>query len=328
MSVATSVLFLSFILLFSLHLPGNSLFIDDAEQRINNRPIIGILAQEISYALNRQYPGEYRSYIAASYVKFVEAAGARVVPIWIGKNESYYDDIMSKINGVLWPGGATYFNQSNGYADAGAMIYRIAERYNRRGDYFPILGICLGFELLTYVAANRVEHRINCLSKSQPLPLEFKDDFQKGRLFANAPSDVIDILTYENVTANYHQYCVTEEGLAEVNLDDQFRVMSVNHDVNGVKFISTLEHVNYPFYGLQFHPEKNTFEWVVGKRIPHGQNATKTAQYFADFFVNEARRNMHRFSSTEEEVLSLIYNYPVTYTGLKKLVYLQCYMFK
>lgn len=53
------------------------------------------------------------------------------------------------------------------------LLFRIAEEMNKEGDYFPILGICLGFELLTYVAANNVEHRITCSSQSQALPLNF-----------------------------------------------------------------------------------------------------------------------------------------------------------
>lgn len=48
----------------------------------NDTPIIGILTQEISYHLNSKWPGVFKSYIAASYVKFVEGGGARVVPIW------------------------------------------------------------------------------------------------------------------------------------------------------------------------------------------------------------------------------------------------------
>lgn len=48
----------------------------------NDRPIIGVLAQEQSFYLHGKFPEEnYTSYIAASYVKSVEAAGARVVPI-------------------------------------------------------------------------------------------------------------------------------------------------------------------------------------------------------------------------------------------------------
>ncbi|XP_011874353.1 PREDICTED: gamma-glutamyl hydrolase-like [Vollenhovia emeryi] len=294
----------------------------------NDRPIIGILTQEISYGLNKKYPNQYHSYIAASYVKFVEGAGARPVPIWIGGNDSYYEDILSKVNGVLWPGGSTFFFSKEGYADAGVAIYRIAKEINARGVYFPIFGICLGFELLTYVAANRVEHRTSCSSSNQPLPLELTRDFRKSNLFKNAPPDVLTILTTKNVTANYHRFCVTRENLHRVNLTDEFHVLSLNRDKNGLEFISTLEHKQFPFYGLQFHPEKNLYEWVTGKNIPHGANATIPSQYFANFFVNEARKNSNEFTTRQEEMQSLIYNYPVTYTALQNSSFQQCYMFK
>lgn len=47
-----------------------------------DRPIIGVLAEEILFSLDKNWPGVYDSYIAASYIKFVEAGGARAVPIW------------------------------------------------------------------------------------------------------------------------------------------------------------------------------------------------------------------------------------------------------
>lgn len=64
-----------------------SLQIIDATPTAENQsktdaPIIGVLAQEISYHLNQQWPGQYSSYIAASYIKFIEGGGARAVPIW------------------------------------------------------------------------------------------------------------------------------------------------------------------------------------------------------------------------------------------------------
>lgn len=53
----------------------------DVSETLNDRPIIGVLAQEISAHLSSHF--EYaKSYIAASYVKFVEGAGGRVVPVW------------------------------------------------------------------------------------------------------------------------------------------------------------------------------------------------------------------------------------------------------
>lgn len=44
-------------------------------------PIIGILSQE-TYIVANVIPEGYASYIAASYVKYLESAGARVVPVW------------------------------------------------------------------------------------------------------------------------------------------------------------------------------------------------------------------------------------------------------
>ena len=32
---------------------------------------------------------------------------------------------------------------------------------------------------------------------------------------------------------------------------------------NGLEFISSLEAKEYPFYGTQYHPEKNSFEWTL-----------------------------------------------------------------
>ncbi|XP_043474242.1 gamma-glutamyl hydrolase B-like [Leptopilina heterotoma] len=296
--------------------------------KINNEPIIGILSQELIPGLYSSYSNEYDSYIAASYIKFVEGAGAQAVPIWIGKNSTYYEDIMSKLNGVLFPGGDVNFFVSNGYADAGDIIYKIAKRYNDNGDYFPILGICLGFELLTYLSANRVEHRTNCTSVCQAIPLNFTPVFNQSKLFGSTSEKIINILKTDNVTANYHNYCVTKSDLERVNLTDSLRVMSLNNDENGLEFISTIEDKKYPFYGLQFHPEKNDYEWVKGRNIPHSRNATIINQYFADFLVIEARKNFHKFEDEEEKLKTLIYNYNPTYTGLKKSLMIQSYFFK
>jgi gamma-glutamyl hydrolase len=112
---------------------------------------------------------------------------------------------------ILLPGGATYFNQTNGYAEAGRHIYEIAINMNKQGTYFPLWGTCLGFELLTYLSAEGREHRAHCSSQSQGLPLVFKDDFKSSRMFKSASEETIKILETEAVTSNFHQYCVTEK---------------------------------------------------------------------------------------------------------------------
>ncbi|XP_047504184.1 gamma-glutamyl hydrolase A-like isoform X2 [Pieris napi] len=297
---------------------------------LNDRPIIGVLSQEQSKHLHSKFPDEnYTSYIAASYVKHVEAAGARVVPILIGKNRKYYEDLMKKINGVFLPGGATFFNQSNGFADAGQHIYEIAQEMNRSGDYFPIFGTCLGFELLIILASGRgeKENRVKCYS-FRNLSLNFTKDFRSSKMFKDATEDIIRILETEDITVNAHQFCILDENLKSHNLTKDWRVTSHSKDDNGTSFIATIEHTRYPFYGVQFHPEKIAYEWKASKNYPHTMNALHTNRYFMDFFVSECRKNNHRFPSTKEENDYLIYKYVPVFTGELGSSYQQCYFFE
>ncbi|XP_068618378.1 gamma-glutamyl hydrolase-like [Battus philenor] len=324
------VLIVTFATGYILHADGAVVVQWQEDAAINDRPIIGVLSQEQSFYLHGKYPKEnFTSYIAASYVKDIEASGARVVPILIGKNREYYKEIMSKLNGVLFPGGATYFNQSDGYADAGQHIYELAIELNEAGDYFPIFGTCLGFELLIIIASGRgeKENRIRCYSYTN-LPLNFTNDFRSSKMFRDAPANVIHILAHEDVTINAHQFCIVDKNLESHDLVKDWYVSSYSKDDYGVDFIATIEHRRYPFYGVQFHPEKNSFEWKLSKNYAHSINAIKANRYFMDFFVRECRRNHHAFANASEENQYVIYNYEPYFTGKLGSMYHQCYFFE
>lgn len=135
-----------------------------------------------------------------------------------------FEFIAVNLSRILLPGGATWFNQTNGYAEAGKHIYDIAMEMNEREQYFPLWGTCLGFELLTYLSAGESEHRAHCSSTNQALPLVFKPDYNESRLFKNAPPPIVKILESEAITANFHQYCVTEK----VQITKHFHVFMVS----------------------------------------------------------------------------------------------------
>ena len=78
----------------------------------NSRPIIGILAQELSPRLKKWYGDIYTSQIQAACVKYIEQAGARVVPVLINQDEDYYEKIFNSTNGLVMPGGWTSFRYS------------------------------------------------------------------------------------------------------------------------------------------------------------------------------------------------------------------------
>lgn len=73
----------------------------------------------------------------------------------------------------MLPGGGVWFDETNGYAEAGVHIYDIAKQMNDNGNYFPLFGICLGFELLLYASNGEREYRTICSSSKQNNTLNF-----------------------------------------------------------------------------------------------------------------------------------------------------------
>jgi gamma-glutamyl hydrolase len=76
---------------------------------------------------------------------------------------------MSKLDGVLFPGGA------GDYYDLGQFVLKEAIAMNDAGKFFPIWGTCVGFERLSMWTADKPDSVLklyDALHKS--LPLKFK----------------------------------------------------------------------------------------------------------------------------------------------------------
>ncbi|KAM9574466.1 gamma-glutamyl hydrolase [Guaruba guarouba] len=276
----------------------------------NERPIIGVLAQECHFDKFHRFGS---SYIAASYVKFLESAGARVVPIRLNLSDEEYDKIFHSINGVLFPGGGVDLKTSE-YSRVAKIFYHKALEANDNGDYFPVWGTCLGHEELTYLTSGKVL-LVNTKTNGFALPLNFTSATKTSRLFKNFPADVLHALATEPLTSNFHMWSLSLENFTKnEELRNFYNVLTTNMN-DQVEFISTMEAYKYPIYGVQWHPEKNPFEWKSSPGIPHSPSAVRASYYIADFFINEARKSLHCFPSEAEETKELIYNYTPIYTG-------------
>lgn len=290
-------------------------------QEPNYRPIIGILAQE-NLPADRFSQGI--SYIAASYVKFVEAAGARVVPIRINRTEEEYAKIFNSINGLLLPGGDVDI-QTSQFTRTSKIFYNLALKANDAGDYFPIWGTCQGFQQLSVLTANK-----NLLTltdtKAVALPLTLTPAAQSSRLFRSFPKDLLQSLAQENITGNFHMWSLSTQNYSRnAKLKRFYKVLSINTD-GKKEFISTMEAYRYPFYAVQWHPEKSPFEWIDKPGMVHSLSAVKASFYTSSFFISEAMKNQHKFSSPVEEENALIYNYSPVFRG-SHAVFIQNYYF-
>ncbi|XP_005323027.1 gamma-glutamyl hydrolase isoform X1 [Ictidomys tridecemlineatus] len=284
-------------------------------------PIIGILMQKC----HKEMKNFGRYYIAASYVKYLESAGARVIPIRLDLTHAEYEKLFKSINGILFPGGSVDLKRSD-YAQVAKIFYDLAIQSYDDGDYFPVWGTCLGFEELTYLVSGEcllthTEHTV-----AVTLPLNFTGATLQSRMFQNFPADLLLSLATEPLTANFHKWSLSIKNFTlNEKLSKFFSVLTTNRD-DKIEFISSMEGYKYPVYGVQWHPEKAPYEWEKLQGISHEPNAVKTAFYLAEFFVSEARKNDHHFESQSEEEKALIYQFRPIYTG-NFSSFQQCYMF-
>ncbi|CAL4060936.1 unnamed protein product [Meganyctiphanes norvegica] len=320
----------------SLLVPAsNSITPDDAQDNIHQNAAqlqnqsATIVTEQSQPVIARVLNGN-ATYIASSYVKFVEAAGVRVVPILINQNQEYYEKLLKLVNGVLFPGGAVPIDNTSGFGRAGKIIYDLAVAMNAAGDHFPLWGTCLGFELLTGLAAEGKEIRTHCEAQNRADRLKMDKHYKKGRLFQHIPNHLLKALTTLPLTANFHHYCLTPKNFSSSGLSKVFRPLAYSFDADNLRYVAAAEAKHAPFFAVQFHPEKSPWEWVTAvghNAIPHKAVAVEAALYFAQVLGHHARKNTHRYENTSDEISSLIYNYIPIYTGAKGSSLEQIYIF-
>ncbi|GMH14361.1 hypothetical protein Nepgr_016202 [Nepenthes gracilis] len=280
--------------------------------KLNFRPVIGILSHPGDGASGRLNNATDASYIAASYVKFAESAGARVIPLIYNEPREVIFSKLNLVNGVLFTGG---WAKSGLYFETVKEVFKKVLERNDKGKYFPCYAICLGFELLTMIVSkdNNILERFHATDQASTLQF-VRSANTEGTVFQRFPPELLKKLSTDCLSMQNHQYGISPERFTgNTRLSGFFNVLTTSTDEEDKVYVSTIEARNYPVTAFQWHPEKNAFEWGLSM-IPHSDDAIQVTQHVANFFVSEARKSLNR-PPAQEVLDNLIYNYSPTYCG-------------
>lgn len=284
-----------------------------AGSAFDNGPIIGILGVPASNCVTfreasrawKDKPTDADSCVGYYYAGFLEAAGARVVGIPYNLSETQLEEVLTGLSGVLFTGGGLNLQPSTSYFNTALRVYDFIVRRNTKdGVYVPLHGTCMGFQLISILAANDTGILdLNAFdSEDLSLPLDLTDAGRASSswLASELPSQALDTLTGTNCTSNLHHDGVPPSAWKQVSrLASTLEILSTNKDRQGKEFVSTLQarDPSLPITATQWHPERPQFEWNPDLGINHSADSVDAMAAVARMFVRRARKSPQRLTS-------------------------------
>ena len=242
--------------------------------------IIGIITVPLSPG-RKYYKVCGDAYIATSHIEWLKRANIEVVAIpYDTKNFKYY---FKRINGLYLPSGGVFASNSEEYYNCCKEFIKLAMESNNNNIYFPIWGGCMGMQQMMIMADGRDDQ--NFLTKFDSfnnlmLPLAITKDGLKSNLvmyLKKHNKQTLLNLIQKELTLNNHMMGISPFKFKRSKmLNSMYKIVSWNYDRNGKKFVSTIEGRDYPFYGVQWHPERSN-----------------DADALADFLYSELKKNPH-----------------------------------
>ncbi len=254
--------------------------------------IIGMLTIPID-PLKTDYYKLGKSFISKIHLEFINDPNIIILPI--PYNTTKYNYFINKINGLYIPADSIFSCDSDIFNNTCTKFMNLAIQKNNKGEYFPIYGVCKGIQQMLVSIHETNDQKI--LDKfdsfnSLFIPLNITESGYKSKIISNAPRDFLKKITTENITRHNHNFGLSPTKFSNSKkLRDFYNIVAINNDRKNKPFISIIEAYNYPFYGIQFHPES-------------GENQ----EYFATFIKEEYKKNKKEYQINKDDLLKINYN--------------------
>ena len=160
-----------------------------------------------------------------------------------------------------------------------------------------------------FVATGDRQKVLSSDNSHENLNLTFIEPPEKTKMFGPL-GDAAKVFEQNSITYNSHgSMILLKTFINNDGLRNFWKPISLSTDHLGLTFVSAMEALNYPFFGVQFHPEKNQFSFWNGAPFLHSDMSIAYDRYFADFFVSQARINRNNYGDYETVQKDIIENY-------------------
>ena len=244
---------------------------------------------------------------------------AIVLPLHVWYTQTELKNILDHINGVLLQGSFRLLNFSSKWENNARFIFNYTLE-----NHLPIFGICFGFRILNIFMSKNNSCMIRMRNHGNHNIELIKNITKKSTLFSLFKEKDFESFEKNETTVFIHRFGITPEMFFnEKNLIDNYVLTSYGYDLDGVKFIDSIENDFYKIYGTQFHPEKTPFLRMKKYTRNHENDSLRRSQLLAmkvvDFGRNYApkkkienmdlfRSNYHVISTFQKNKFKYIYD--------------------
>lgn len=215
---------------------------------------------------------EKNSYVASSYIKYVEATGSQTLIIPWDMPWGEMVPILENTHGIILPGGNAEIIKQNPYMDKIKKVLNWVKERNDKGFYYFVLGICMGYEQMLISEAEDhdvLESGFNHYDKT-PVNIPDIQIIKESKFFNNLSvldlREALDVLSGPKNILYAHGDGISLEAYKKNPLLTNNTNLIGSSTYNGKEFVAMLENNRYPLFSMQFHPEKNAWE---KKRVPY-----------------------------------------------------------
>ena len=275
-------------------------------QSVPSFPTFAILSIPIIERVSEDKFKSTKERIDNTYIRWLQASGADVIPINTFTQESQVDKILQKVNGVIFPSNDQEISVDFSYYKQAKYIYsKVIEIYNESKGEIKIPLLAIGNDL--GLICKFVDEDHDFIVKSLQIwgnELHFNNITNAKNSFIFSEFDMRDFRSMEFFPMLPHdvQYMVSKGGfLGTPTLKKAFTVLAVTRSLSGLRYIAALQSKEFPIIGIAFNPSLIAFEQSGKPETDPHYLAIKMARYMGNSLVEFAMKN-NRTMTIEEKI--------------------------